>query len=72
MSNTIQGIITENRKLMMEVSGLDLSTSEGQLRKIEIANIMSDNNATLQMFGAVLPDNPRMMNYKLGGYGKKK
>ncbi len=77
MSKSFDQIRKENKELMMELQGLDMGTSEGQLRRLEIKKEMEDNTREMRAFatafGSSMDTMPRIMQIqqKNGNYGKK-
>lgn len=74
---SFEWIRAENKKLMIEASGLDFNTAEGALRKMAIAQELHRNNQDLQAMAAAFgPDSeaPRIMAFKnqqIRSYGHK-
>ena len=73
MPTNFENIATENKKLWMELGGLDLKTPEGKARRDEIQKEVMANNRELQAFSAALgsrSDMPRTILYKTKEYNR--
>ncbi len=76
-TGSFEDIRKDNKKLMMELSGVKRTTAEGIPRCQEIAEALRKNNQDLHAMAAAFgPDSalPRIMQHKLQnqrGYGTK-
>lgn len=69
MNKNVSALVNENKKLMLQLSKLDLKTDEGKAMQALIKQKMNANNQEMQAYAVALGDREQMP--RLGKYQMK-